>query len=66
MRAIVNGVSFYTTRTAIKRGVGDSSNVNLALQLVLERMGKDAGLATTIVMYDGRMNRISYDVQLNK
>ena len=50
IRAIVNGISFYTTRAAIKRGVGDHIAVNEALQRVLAMMGKDAGLGTTVTI----------------
>jgi len=42
-RVIVNGVSFYTSGAAIKRGVGDS-----------------------IHLYDHKMNKVSYDVQISK
>ena len=67
LRAIVNGVSFYTTSTAIKqRRSGDFSLQNEALAIVLERMGKDAGLATTIRTYDNKMRVESYDIQLTR
>ena len=48
LRVIVNGVSFYTTSTAIKqRRVGDFSFQNDALYYALDLMGKHAGIGTT-------------------
>lgn len=67
IRAIVNGVSFYTNTTAIKnRTVGDNATLNSALFFALDCMGKSVGFGRNIVMYDGKMNRVSYDVQLTK
>jgi hypothetical protein len=67
IRAIVNGVSFYTTRAAIKKQVaGDFSLQNTAMFFVLDQMGKSAGFASTVVLYDGKMKRHSFDVQLSK
>ncbi|CAB4129983.1 hypothetical protein UFOVP116_211 [uncultured Caudovirales phage] len=60
IRAIVNGISFYTTRAAIKRGVGDHIAVNESLQRVLALMGKHAGMGTTVTKVETR-----FDVQLN-
>jgi hypothetical protein len=66
IRAIVNGVSFYTTTTAIKkRTVGDNSLQNTALFFALDCMGKDVGIGRTIALYDGKMKRHEYDVQLS-
>lgn len=66
IRAIVNGVSFYTTRSAIKKqSSGDFSMQNTALFFVLDCMGKDLGLARTVVLYDGKMVRHSFDIQLS-
>jgi len=67
IRAIVNGVSFYTTTTAIKqRRVGDFSMQNDALCYMLECMGKDNGIGRTVVYYDNKMNKHKFDVQLTK
>lgn len=67
LRAIVNGVHFYTNTTAIrKRTVGDNSLQNTALFFALDCMGKDLGIARTVTLYDGKMNRHSFDVQLSK
>jgi hypothetical protein len=48
LRVILNGVSFYTTSTAIKnRRVGDNLLQNDALFYALEQMGKNNGIGTT-------------------
>lgn len=65
-RVIVNGVSFYTTVAAIKRGVGDSIAVNAAVRLCAEEMGKSLGMGKTFVFYDNKMNKSSFDVQISK
>ena len=67
IRAIVNGVSFYTTSTAIKqRRVGDFSLQNDALSYVLECMGKHDGFGTTVRYYDHKMVQHKFDIQLSK
>lgn len=66
LRVVVNGVSFYTTETAIKRGVGDFSLINTAVQLCRADMGKSLGMARTYAIYDSKMNKTSYDVQISK
>jgi hypothetical protein len=67
IRAVVNGIHFYTTTTAIKkRTVGDNSLQNTALFFALDCMGKDVGIGRNVVLYDGKMNRHSFDVQLSK
>lgn len=65
-RVIVNGVSFYSTTSAIKRGVGDSIAVNAAVRLTAEEMGKSLGLGKTFVFYDGKMNKSTFDVQISR
>jgi len=66
LRAIVNGVSFYTTSTAIKqRRAGDFGLQNDALFYVLDRMGKSAGFATTVRYYENHVAR-NFDIQLSK
>ena len=65
-RVIVNGVSFYTTGAAIKRGVGDFVGVNAAVRQVFENMFNATGIATTITVYDDRMQSTRYDVQISK
>jgi hypothetical protein len=65
IRAIVNGVSFYTTKAAIKgRRVGDFSLQNDALYYVLECMGKSQGFGTRVRYYDHQMKQHSFDIQL--
>ena len=67
IRAIVNGVSFYTTRADIKkRRVGDFLLQNDALAYALETMGKSIGIGTTVRYYDHKMIQHKFDIQLNK
>jgi hypothetical protein len=65
-RVIVNGVSFYTTGASIKRGVGDSVSVNIVVRQLFENLHNAIGIASTLVVYDDKMNRVSYDVQISK
>lgn len=65
-RVIVNGISFYTTATAIKRGVGDSVSVNTVVRQLFENLHNAIGIASTLSVYDSKMNKESYDVQINK
>lgn len=66
IRVIVNGVSYYTTRAAIKKQVsGDFSLQNTALYHALDKMGKNLGVATTVAIYDSKMKRHEYAVQLS-
>lgn len=66
IRAIVNGVSFYTTRAALKKQTsGDFTMQNAALFYVLDCMGKSAGYATTVIMYDSKMVKHKFDIQLS-
>jgi hypothetical protein len=66
IRVIMNGVSFYTTPAAIKRGVGDFSLINTAIQLCYEEMGRGAGLCKTYSIYDSKMKKTDYTVQLSR
>jgi hypothetical protein len=66
IRVIVNGVSFYTTAAQIKRGVGDFSLVNTAVQLCYKNMGKSAGYGQTFRVYDDKMRMTAYDVQITR
>ena len=65
-RVIVNGVSFYTSAAAIKRGVGDSISVNTVVRQLFENMFNAIGVGSTMYVYDNKMNRVSYDVQISK
>jgi GTP cyclohydrolase III len=67
IRAIVNGVSFYTTTKAIKeRRSGDFSLQNDAMAHVLQVMGTNHGFATTVRYYDALMVQHKFDIQLTK
>lgn len=67
VRLIVNGVSFYTTKAQIKRGVGDNASINMFAQLALEECIREgiAGLGKTYRAYNGNMQYSSYDLQIN-
>ena len=65
-RVSVNGVSFYTTGAAIKRGVGDFVGVNTVVRQLFEDMHNAIGIASTMHVYDHKMNRVSYAVQISK
>ena len=65
-RVIVKGVSFYTTGASIKRGVGDFVGVNTVVRQLFEDMHNAIGIASTMHVYDHKMNRVSYDVQISK
>jgi len=62
----VNGVSFYTSAAAIKRGVGNSVSVNTVVRQLFENMFNAVGIGSTMSVYDHKMNRVSYDVQISK
>lgn len=63
---VVNGVSFYTSAAAIKRGVGNSVSVNTVVRQLFENMFNAVGIGSTMSVYDHKMNRVSYDVQISK
>jgi len=65
IRAIVNGVHFYTTTRAIKKQtVSDNSLQNTALRFCLDCMGNDAGIGRDVHLYDHRMKKTTFQVQL--
>ena len=65
IRAIVNGVSFYTTKSAIKKQTsGDHALQNTALFFALDKMGKMTDIGTSVVLYDNKMKRHEFNVQL--
>ena len=67
IRAIVNGVSFYTTTTAIKQlRVGDNSMINTALNFALDCMGKNVGIGRDVHLYDHKMAKHTFAIQLTK
>ena len=67
IRVILNGVSFYTTRAAIrKRRVGDFTLQNDALVYALDLMGKNEGIGTTVRYYDHKMDQHKFNIQLSQ
>ena len=67
IRAIVNGVSFYTNTTAInKHAVGDNSLQNVALKFALDCMGKNVGIGRTVHLYDDKITKHTFQIQLSK
>lgn len=67
IRVIVNGVSFYSTKAQIKRGVGDFSIINTFVQLALEQCIQEGiqGLGRTYTAYDAKMQPTQYQIQIN-
>jgi hypothetical protein len=67
IRAIVNGVSYYTTSAAIRgKRSSDFSLQNDALAYCLHCMASSDGFATTVRYYDHKMQQQKFDVQLSK
>jgi nitric oxide synthase oxygenase domain/subunit len=67
MRVIVNGVSFYTTEARIKRReVGDNSNINEAIYQLYSNMFNATGIGSTVTLYDSKLRKHTYDIQINK
>ena len=65
IRVIVNGISFYTTKSRIKsRTVGSDTNLNEALALVYGDMFNAVGIGTTMHVYDSKMRKHTYDIQI--
>jgi hypothetical protein len=65
IRAIVNGVHFYTTTRAInKQTVSDNSLQNVAVRFALECMGKNCGIGRDVHLYDHKMRKHTYKIQL--
>ena len=65
-RVIVNGISFYTTAAAIKRGVGDSVSVNAVVSQLFENLFNGIGISSRMSVYDHKMEKVTYDVQISK
>ena len=67
IRVIVNGVSFYTSKRALREGrVGSDSNLNVALQSVYSNMFNAVGISTTMTLYDNKMRKHTYQIQIKK
>jgi hypothetical protein len=66
VRVIVNGVSFYTTKKAIReRRVGSDTNINQAIAALFENMHNAVGIGSRVVTYDHKMQPNSFDIQIN-
>jgi adenylylsulfate kinase-like enzyme len=67
VRVIVNGVSFFTTKAQIKRGVGDNASINYFVQAALEQCIREGikGLGRTYHMYNAKMKSTPLDLQIN-
>ena len=66
IRAIVNGVSFYTNTSAInKQVVGDNCLQNVALKFALDCMGKNVGIGRDVHLYDHKMTKHTFQIQLS-
>ena len=66
-RVIVNDVSFYTTEKRIKdRAVGSNSMLNEAIYQLYSNMFNAVGIGSTTVVYDSKMKRHSFDIQINR
>ena len=68
IRAIINGVSVYTNSSQIKKGIGDFSSQNIAVSQVYDRLIKEKvlGISTTIHLYNHKMNKETFQIQLTK
>jgi hypothetical protein len=63
IRVILNGVGFVTT-------VQEAGNMpfvsqNTAVYVALNRMDKSTGIATTVTVYNHKMEREQFDVQVD-
>lgn len=67
IRVIVNGVSFYTTKAQIKRGVGDNASINVFVRMAFAECIRDGitGFGRTYRAYNGNMQSTQYDLQIN-
>ena len=66
-RVIVNDVSFYTTEKRIKdRAVGSNSMLNEAIYQLYSNMFNAVGIGSTTVVYDSKMKRHSFAIQINR
>lgn len=65
LRVIVNGVSYYSTTTALKKQTSSCHTMqNAALRFALDCMGTSQGIGRNVVLYDGKMHKHSFDIQL--
>jgi hypothetical protein len=67
MRVIVNGVSFYTTESRVKSGVGSDTTVNSAIRAVYGLLKKkEQGIASRVAVYNHKMQQQYFDVQIDR
>lgn len=67
IRVIANGISFYTTEARIKRRtVGSDTNLNEAIFQLYSNLFNAVGISSTMTIYDGKMNKHVYNIQINK
>ena len=65
IRAIVNGVSYYTNTTALRKQTSSCHTMqNTALRFALDCMGSNLGIARNVHLYDHKMKKHSFDIQL--
>jgi hypothetical protein len=66
VRVIVNGVSFYTTKRALRDGrVGDNYNLNRILQSLYGDLHNAVGIGTRINTFDHNKKSVVYDIQIS-
>jgi hypothetical protein len=66
VRVIVNGVSFYTTKRAIReQRVGDNIAINQAVAALYSNMFNATGISSRVLTYDNKMQQKYYDIQIN-
>ena len=63
IRVRINDVSFYTTKKRIREGVGDSTEINAIVSLAYKMLKNHNG-CTTISVYDNKMIKKTYNVQI--
>jgi hypothetical protein len=66
IRVIANGISFYTTAARIKtRTVGSDTNLNEAIYQLYSNMFNARGIGSTMTIYDNKMQKHSYQIQID-
>jgi|Laugrefa1bdmlbdn_1035148.scaffolds.fasta_scaffold08080_2 hypothetical protein len=67
-RIIINGISFYTTWKRVCDGtVSDNISINTAIAACKNRMlHRYSSISTTVTVYDHKMDRVEYSIQINK
>jgi hypothetical protein len=65
-RVIINNIHLYTNTASIKRGIGDNTSVNTAVQCALQRLSMDRSVVTTVTVYDSKMQATNYNIQIDR